>query len=130
MNHAKYLSKTAMVCVPFLVAVSANAAGLQDPSDTLLYGLKESMVKVGTTTKSGGHGFGTGVAVTKDHVVTNCHVLGNANGISITKWGTQYPVESLQADWKHDLCILKVQYADLKPIAMAPTHWPGVWLEE
>ena len=119
MNHAKYLLKTAMVCVPFLVAVSANAAALPDPSDTLLYGLKESMVKVGTTTKSGGHGFGTGVAVTKDHVVTNCHVLGNANGISITKWGTQYPVESLQADWKHDLCILKVQYADLKPIAMA-----------
>ena len=119
MNHAKYLLKTAMVCVPFIVAVSANAAGLPEPSITLLYGLKESLVKVGTTTKSGGHGFGTGVAVTKDHVVTNCHVLGNANGISITKWGTQYPVESLQADWKHDLCILKVQYADLKPITMA-----------
>jgi len=119
MNHAKYLLKTAMVCVPFIVAVSANAAGLPEPSVTLLYGLKESLVKVGTTTKSGGHGFGTGVAVTKDHVVTNCHVLGNANGISITKWGTQYPVESLQADWKHDLCILKVQYADLKPITMA-----------
>ncbi len=119
MNHAKYLLRGLIVCMPFLVAVSAKAAGLPDPSVELLYGLKESMVKVGTTTKSGGHGFGTGVAVTKDHVVTNCHVLGNANGISITKWGTQYPVESLQADWKHDLCILKVQYADLKPIAMA-----------
>ena len=119
MNHAKYLLKGLIVCMPFLVTVSAKAAGLPEPSVELLYGLKESMVKVGTTTKSGGHGFGTGVAVTKDHVVTNCHVLGNANGISITKWGTQYPVESLQADWKHDLCILKVQYADLKPIAMA-----------
>ena len=119
MNHAKYLLKGLIVCMPFLVAASAKAAALPEPSVELLYGLKESMVKVGTTTKSGGHGFGTGVAVTKDHVVTNCHVLGNANGISITKWGSQYPVESLQADWKHDLCILKVQYADLKPIAMA-----------
>jgi serine protease Do len=119
MNHAKLLLKALIVGVPFLVAISAKAAGLPEPSVDLLYSLKESMVKVGTTTKSGGHGFGTGVAVTKDHVVTNCHVLGNANGISITKWGTQYPVESLQADWKHDLCILKVQYADLKPIAMA-----------
>ena len=119
MNHAKYLLITLIVGMPFLVAVSAKAAALPEPSPELLYGLKESMVKVGTTTKSGGHGFGTGVAVTKDHVVTNCHVLGNANGISITKWGSQYPVESLQADWKHDLCILKVQYADLKPIAMA-----------
>ena len=119
MNHAKYILIGLIVCMPFLEAVSAKAAGLPEPSVELLYSLKESMVKVGTTTKSGGHGFGTGVAVTKDHVVTNCHVLGNANGITITKWGAQYPVESLHADWKHDLCILKVQYADLKPIAMA-----------
>ena len=119
MNRAKNLLKSLMVGLPFLVAVSAKAASLPEPSVDLLYTLKESMVKVGTTTKSGGHGFGTGVAVTKDHVVTNCHVVGNANGISITKWGTEYPAESLQADWKHDLCILKVQYADLKPIAMA-----------
>jgi serine protease Do len=104
----------------FLAAsFSAQAAVLPEPSVELLYDLKQSMVKIGTTTKGGGHGFGTGVAVSKEHVVTNCHVLGNANGISISKWGTEYPAESLQADWKHDLCILKVQYADLKPIAMA-----------
>jgi serine protease Do len=108
-----------LFCVPFLAALSAQAAVLPEPSVDLIYDLKQSMVKIGTTTKSGGHGFGTGVAVSKDHVVTNCHVIGNANGISITKWGTEYPAESLQADWKHDLCILKVQYADLKPIAMA-----------
>ena len=108
-----------LFCVQFLAALSAQAAVLPEPSVELIYDLKQSMVKIGTTTKSGGHGFGTGVAVSKDHVVTNCHVVGNANGISITKWGTEYPAESLQADWKHDLCILKVQYADLKPIAMA-----------
>ena len=119
MNQAKYLLKSLMVGLPILVAINAKAAELPEPSVDLLYTLKESMVKVGITTKSGGHGFGTGVAVTKEQVVTNCHVLGNANGISITKWGTQYPVESLQADWKHDLCILRVQYADLKPIDMA-----------
>ena len=64
MNHAQYLFRTLIVGIPFLVALSAKAAGLPDPSVELLYGLKESMVKVGTTTKSGGHGFGTGVAVT------------------------------------------------------------------
>jgi serine protease Do len=108
------------ICSIFILsAFSAQAAVLPEPTVDLLYDLKQSMVKIGTTTKSGGHGFGTGVAVSKEHVVTNCHVLGNANGISITKWGTEYPAESLQADWKHDLCILKVQYADLKPIVMA-----------
>jgi serine protease Do len=114
----KNLAKN-VCCILLVSACSAQAAVLPEPTIEFLYELKQSMVKIGTTTKSGGHGFGTGVAVSKDHVVTNCHVLGNANGISISKWGTEYPAESLQADWKHDLCILKVQYADLKPIVMA-----------
>lgn len=101
-----------------LVSLPVCAEVLPSPSDDLLYNLKQSMVKIGTTTKSGGHGFGTGIAISKELVVTNCHVVDNANGISISKWGTEYPAESLQADWKHDLCILKVQYADLKPVVM------------
>lgn len=99
-------------------AASAAAAVLPEPTEDFLYNLKQSMVKIGTTTKSGGHGFGTGIAVSKDQVVTNCHVLGGANGVSITKWGTDYPADSLQADWKHDICVLKVEYADLKPVPM------------
>ena len=123
MHIVRFCSSLSASCRYFLLLIltsaSAQAAVLPEPTIELIYDLKQSMVKIGTTTKSGGHGFGTGVAVSKDHVVTNCHVLGNANGISVSKWGTEYPAESLQADWKHDLCILKVQYADLKPIAMA-----------
>lgn len=101
-----------------LCSIQVNAEVLSEPTQEFLYQLKESLVKVNTTTKSGGHGFGTAVAIDKDHAVTNCHVLGNSNGVSITKWGTEYPVDSFQADWKHDLCILKVTYADLKPVEM------------
>jgi serine protease Do len=101
-----------------IVNAGAQAAVLLEPTDEFLHSLKQSMVKIGTTTKSGGHGFGTGIAISKDQVVTNCHVLGGANGVSISKWGTEYPVDSLQADWEHDLCILKVEYADLKPVTM------------
>ncbi|MDP3609613.1 MAG: tetratricopeptide repeat-containing serine protease family protein [Methylophilus sp.] len=99
-------------------SLQVSAAPLPEPTDEFLYRLKESLVKVNTTTKSGGHGFGTAVAIDKEHAVTNCHVLGNSNGISISKWGTEYPVDSFQADWKHDLCILKVAYADLKPVEL------------
>ena len=106
-----------MICLVLLNS-NAHAAVLVEPTEEFLHNLKQSMVKVGTTTKSGGHGFGTGIAISKDQVVTNCHVVNNANGISISKWGTEYPVDSLQADWKHDLCILKVEYADLKPVEM------------
>jgi len=101
-----------------LWSLQVSAAAPPEPTEAFLYQLKESLVKVNTTTKSGGHGFGTAVAIDKDHAVTNCHVLGNSNGVSITKWGTEYPVDSFQADWKHDLCILKVAYADLKPVEM------------
>jgi serine protease Do len=101
-----------------MASATARAEVLAEPSDALIYDLKQSMVKIGVTTKSGGHGFGTGIAISKDQVVTNCHVLAGANGISISKWGTEYPVDALQADWKHDLCILKVEYADLKPVTI------------
>lgn len=96
----------------------ANAASLPEPTDDLIYALKESLVKVNTTTKSGGHGFGTGVAITKDHVVTNCHVINNANGISISKWGEEFPPVALLADWEHDLCILRFEWAKLKPVSL------------
>jgi serine protease Do len=69
-----------------ILTISSHAlAALPEPSNEFIYKLKESLVKVNTTTKSGGHGFGTGVAITKDHVVTNCHVIQNSNGISISK---------------------------------------------
>lgn len=100
------------------IASLANAAALPEPTDAFIYQLKESLVKVNTTTKSGGHGFGTGVAISKDHVVTNCHVINNANGISISKWGEEFPPVALLADWKHDLCILRFEWAKLKPVAL------------
>ncbi|HOY69672.1 MAG TPA: trypsin-like peptidase domain-containing protein [Methylotenera sp.] len=97
----------------------AQAQPVAEPSDAFIYQLKESLVKVAVNTKSGGHGFGTGVTVTKDHIVTNCHVVENTKGISVSKWGVEYAPVSMQADWKHDLCILKFEWADFKPVKMA-----------
>lgn len=113
-----HLSLSALSLSSLLWSSAVLAAPLAQPTDAFLYQLKESLVKVNTTTKSGGHGFGTAVAISKELAVTNCHVISSANGISISKWGTEYPVDSFQADWKHDLCILKVAYADLKPVQM------------
>jgi serine protease Do len=94
----------------------------KEPSDAFLYQLKESLVKVSSTTKSGGHGYGTGVAITKDHIVTNCHVLQNSNGISISKWGEAFAPVALIADWKHDLCILRFEWVNLKPVALGGSN--------
>ena len=109
----------AIVSVSLLsMSFHAHAGQLPDPSDALIYQLKESLVKVSIATKSGGHGFGTGVAITKDHVVTNCHVIQNSNGISVSKWGEEYGPVAVQADWKHDVCILRFEWANLKPVQL------------
>ena len=95
-----------------------NLCAAEDPSDDFLYTLKESLVKVTSTNKSGGIGYGTGVAISPNHVVTNCHVIAGSTGMSISVWGEAFAPVSLQADWKHDLCILRFEWAKLKPVEM------------
>lgn len=93
-----------------------------DPTDAFLYTLKESIVKVGSTQKNGGHGYGTGIAISKDHVVTNCHVLQNSNGMSITRWGEAFAPSAIIADWKHDICIMRFEWANLKPVPLGDSE--------
>ncbi len=95
---------------------------LAEPSPDLTYQLKGSVAKVHVVTKSGGHGVGTGVVVAKDMVATNCHILANANGVNITKFGDSFAPVALKADWKHDLCILRFQYLDLKPVELGDSE--------
>lgn len=95
---------------------------LAEPSTDLTYQLKGSVAKVHVVTKNGGHGVGSGVVVAKDMVATNCHILANANGVNITKFGDSFAPVALKADWKHDLCILRFQYLDLKPVELGDSE--------
>jgi S1-C subfamily serine protease len=88
----------------------------------MAFRLKASVTKVHITTKSGGHGVGTGVVVGKDLVATNCHVLANARGAKITKFGESYTPEAMKADWKHDLCILRFKFLELKPVELGDSE--------
>ena len=107
-------------CLILFNAYYASAA--DDPTDEFLYKLKESLVKVSSINKSGGLGYGTGVAISTNHVVTNCHVISGSRGISISVWGEAFAPVSLQADWKHDLCILRFEWAKLKPVEMGDSE--------
>jgi serine protease Do len=93
-----------------------------EPSDAFLFQLKNSLVKVTNATKLGGHGYGTGVAVDKDHVVTNCHVIQNSSGISASHWGEAFAPVALQADWKHDVCILRFEWANFTPVPIGDSE--------
>ncbi|KQT33187.1 serine protease [Methylophilus sp. Leaf414] len=97
---------------------SINVA-FAEPDRELVYKLKASIVKVHVITQTGGHGVGTGVVVAKDTVATNCHVLANSNGISISKFGESISPVGMVADWPHDACLLKFQYLELAPVKLA-----------
>ncbi len=93
-----------------------------EPNPELAYRLKASVAKVHVITKSGGHGVGTGVVVGKDLVATNCHVLANASGVKITKFGDSFAPVAIKADWKHDLCIMRFQFLELAPVELGDSE--------
>lgn len=104
------------------VLLFLHTFALAESRDEMKFRLKSSVVKVHTGTKSGGHGVGTGVAISKDLVATNCHVLANSVGVKISKFGDGFVPVALKADWAHDLCILRFQYADLKPVELGSSE--------
>ena len=85
----------------------------------LVYRLKASVVKVHAITHTGGHGVGSGVVVAEDTVATNCHVIANSQGISISKFGDSFSPVGLIADWRHDVCLLKFKYLQLPAVKLA-----------
>lgn len=104
------------------LTLAINQTATAESVADMAYRLKASVTKVHVTTQSGGHGVGTGVVVGKDLVATNCHVLANARGVKITKFGESYTPETMRADWKHDLCILRFQYLELKPVELGDSE--------
>jgi serine protease Do len=69
--------------------------------------LSDSLVQIAVSLPNGKTGSGSGVVVSKDYVATNCHVLANATGASISKYRDSYQPIAMKADWKHDVCLLK-----------------------
>ena len=107
-----------------IVVQNILAAELKTPEINydLVYQLKASIVKVHVATKSGGHGVGTGVVVGKDLVATNCHIVANALGVKITKFGDSFSPDAMRADWKHDVCVLRFQYLGMKPVELGDSE--------
>jgi hypothetical protein len=91
------------------------------PPDGMVYELKSSVVKIHVINEQGHHGVGSGVVVAKDHVATNCHVVANARGVRVSKFGEGHAPVALKADWKHDLCLLKMQGLDLPAVKLGST---------
>jgi serine protease Do len=107
-----------LVCLMGLLPMAAWSQ--IDPE--LSYRLKASVVKVHVVTQSGGHGVGTGVVVGKDLVATNCHILANAKGANVAKFGETFAPVGLKADWAHDVCLLRFQYLEMQPVELGDSE--------
>jgi len=103
-----------LFAAPLFYALNAAA----QPPDGMVYELKPSVVKIHVINPQGHHGVGSGVVVAEDHVATNCHVVANAQGVRISKYGESFAPVGIKADWKHDLCLLKFQGLDLPAVKL------------
>jgi serine protease Do len=86
------------------------------PSDELVHQLNAQVLRVQVSLANGSYGLGSAVVIAKNQVVTNCHVVADATSIVVMNNGTPLPATAIKPDWRHDLCILKVDYLDA-PIA-------------
>jgi serine protease Do len=82
-------------------------SAMAQPDIREILALSDSLVQIAVSLPNGNTGSGSGVVVSKDYVATNCHVIANATGASISKYRDSYQPIAMKADWKHDVCLLK-----------------------
>lgn len=98
------LANAALTALAFLVSPPA-AAQLEREA---LVRLGASMVRIEAPRDGGGGlAFGSGVAVARDTVVTNCHVTRDARRIVAIHGGVRHDVTEQASDLPHDLCLLR-----------------------
>jgi serine protease Do len=104
----------------FVLLVNAGLVNAQ-PNIGQLLQLHDSIVQISVELENGNVGTGTGVVISNEYVVTNCHVLADGKGANVSKYGDGYKPIGLKADWKHDLCALKFDSLPFKPVPMRDT---------
>lgn len=88
------------------------------PNIAQLLEINQSMVQISVDLGKGVIGTGSGVVVSEQHVITNCHVLANAKGVNVAKYNDGYKPIAMKADWKHDLCLLIFDNLPFKSVPM------------
>lgn len=103
----------------FCTLLTAALPALAQPTQAQLFELNNSIVQVIVDLNNGRTGSGSGAVIDQFHVATNCHVLADSRGVAITKFQDNYNPYAIKADWKHDLCLLKFNYAlPFKPVSL------------
>jgi serine protease Do len=117
------MAKCGMVLLSYLI-VSLSMAGhaLAMPSETLVNSMGNSVLRVQVKLADGRRGLGSAVVVAKDALITNCHVVNDANEIVVFYKGQAHAASASKSDWRHDLCMLTVESLDAPVVKMGSTE--------
>lgn len=101
-----------MVC-SLLISSHVSGQAFAKPAEQLLQALDAQVLRVQVKHRNGSDGLGSAVVIAKNQVITNCHVVTDANNVNIIHNGVAYPATAVKPDWYHDLCILTVADLDV-----------------
>ena len=86
------------------------------PAPELFKLLKPSVFQL-EATQGRGTSQGSAVAIGRDELLTNCHVVQGARELVVKQGGQKWPARLERADPKTDRCVIRVSGADFTPIA-------------
>ena len=101
----------------FLILATALLAASQAAcaDDQKLLDAYYSVVMIRGYAANGGLSYGSGVVVSKDKVITNCHVFRATKEPWVARGEDTYAITSVKADVWHDLCLVTTAPLPFKP---------------
>lgn len=70
----------------------------------------------------GGLAYGSGVVVGENKVLTNCHTFRETEQAWVSRGEDSYKIVSVQANRWHDLCLLKTDTLNVKPVKLGEAN--------
>lgn len=104
-----------LACTLTIVLCTANSA-FATPNMETVNALSASVLRVKVKLPNGDVGFGSAVAIAKNEVITNCHVVTDATNVNVIINGEPHLATAIKADWHHDLCMLTVENLDVPAV--------------
>ncbi|HEY6134704.1 MAG TPA: trypsin-like peptidase domain-containing protein [Rubrivivax sp.] len=127
----KPLVARALAVLLLLSALAPGAGAGVEADRAALLQLAASVWKIEVQRAQGGFSLGSGVAVSPDLVLTNCHVTRDASAVFVLRGGRRWRAEAQAVDAEHDLCLLRVPGLAARAVALGSSRalWPGnpVW---
>jgi serine protease Do len=113
-------TRVAEAVIPSVVSITSRRGASSDPREELLrqfFGLPPS-----SRTQSAPQGSGA-IVSSQGHIVTNVHVIEDAEEIMVTTSDRQrFPAKLLGADASLDLAVLKIEAEGLRPLPFADSE--------